>query len=103
MPKCDALFKSERGGDRGPAVAVARIDCDRPEETCTPPLSVWGFSRCPPPPSTLTRNPPQINFYSSGFGVSAVGSPKQAKQLSADSPRQSRRGASAVAIDHSSL
>lgn len=53
VPECDALFKSERGGDRGPAVAVARIDCDRPEETCTPPLSVWGFSRCPPLPLPL--------------------------------------------------
>lgn len=98
MPECDALFKSERGGGR--AVAVARIDCDRPEETCTPPLSVWGFSPSTP---ALTRNPPQINFYSSGFGASAVCSPKKAKQLSADSPRQSRRRASAVAIDHSSL
>lgn len=40
------------------------IDCDRPEETCTPLLKCLG----------LLSVPPQINFYCSGFGDSAVSS-----------------------------
>lgn len=79
--ECDALFKSKHGGDREAQWWWGSIDCDRPEETCTPLLSVWGFSQCP---------------RKSTFIAPALESPQsaayQAKQLSRDGLRQSHRG-----------
>lgn len=85
VPELDALFKRKHSGDREARRWWAAIDCDRPEETCTPLLSVWGFSLCP---------------RKSAFIAPALESPQsaadQAKQLSRDGPRRSHCGLTAI-------
>lgn len=53
--ECDALFKSKHGGDREAQRWSRSIDCDRPGETCTPLLSVWGFSQCTHKSTVIAR------------------------------------------------
>lgn len=79
--ECDALFKSKHGGDREAQRWWGSIDCDRPEETCTPLLSVWGFSQCPCKSTFIA--PASESSQSAAY---------QAKQLSRDGLRQSHRG-----------
>lgn len=76
--ECDALFKSKHIGDReASGGGGGSIDCDRLEETCTPLLSVWGFSQCPCK-STFTALPlesPQMAIKQSSLAQIACGNP----------------------------